>query len=529
MHEHGITVTTNKELDRANALFQKARYEDAAGALIALLRSQPGNHEAHALLGMCAMKLGALMQAETFLRKAIALGSRDRETRRALASVMSQQERPDKALPLIDELLAEKPDTSLRAMKGGLLEKLGRNIQSRDIFADLTSSDPGNLQAWVSYGHCLRAAGQTEEAIEAYRQAIKGMEDYGEAWWSIASIKRKVFSDEDLAALRSALSIAVDLRNEAPLHFALARALHDRGEYAEAFENYEKGNALRADALGYDPNELSEEIDETISLTGAHSIDQSASLEEVAERPIFIISLPRSGSTLVEQILASHPLVDARGELPYIPAILRSYMELAFRHGRVSVSNAIASLNPDVAKRMGEDYLARAALHRNSEAPYFVDKLPHNWSNILFIKKILPQALFIDIRRPAMDCCFSNYTQSFTSAHASSFDLRHMARSYKDNVRLMDHLAKVAPNLLHRVSYTTLVENPEPTIRGMLEYVGLPWNPAVLEFHRNKRLVRTPSSEQVRRPINRDGMEVWRPYEQWLGALRDELGELAEA
>jgi hypothetical protein len=179
------------------------------------------------------------------------------------------------------------------------------------------------------------------------------------------------------------------------------------------------------------------------------------------------------------------------------------------------------------ADALGRDYLQRAQLHRKTNRRYFVDKLPHNWSNILFIKRILPQARFIDIRRPAMDCCFSNFTQSFSSAHASAFALGDIAQCYTDYVRLMQHLGRVGPGLVHHISYTQLIDNPEDELNSALGYLDLPWDPQMLQFHKLDRVVRTPSSEQVRRPLNRDGVDVWMPYSEWLGPLREALGPLS--
>jgi Sulfotransferase family len=188
----------------------------------------------------------------------------------------------------------------------------------------------------------------------------------------------------------------------------------------------------------------------------------------------------------------------------------------------------IASLTDQQAAAMGQDYMRRAAQHRKTDRPYFIDKLPHNWSNVLFIRRILPQARFIDIRRPPMDCCFSNFSQSFSTAHASSFALEDIGQCYVDYVRYMKHLADVAPGLVHPMSYTKLVEDTESELRAALAYLDLPWDPAVLEFHKLDRVVRTPSSEQVRRPINRDGMDTWKPYAQWLEPLKVKLGRLAD-
>lgn len=521
-------VSTHPAIARANELIRDENYEAAAQVLVPFLRANPRSAEANAGLGMVAAKLGALMQAEHFLRQAIALGARDFEIRRQLASVVTQQDRPARALELIENLLAEKPDISLRASQATLVEKIGDNERARDLFRTMAEEHPDNPQTRVAHGHSLRAAGMVDEAVAAYRSAIAINEDYGEAWWGLASIRKKVLTDDDVAALRHAIAIAVDERNVHSLNFALARALHERGNYEQAFRHYDIANRLRAEQIGYNPQELTDEIGEVVAKVDRQfraSLERAPSSED---RPVFIISLPRSGSTLLEQMLGSHPQIEPVGELSYIPSILRSLMEMATRRGKVTVLQAIASLDDKTADAMGADYLQRAGLHRRTDLPVFIDKLPHNWSNVLFIKRILPQARFIDIRRPAMDCCFSNFTQSFTSAHASSFTLRDMGRSYVDNVRLMNHLDRVAPGLVHHIRYTDLLEDPRREISGALEYLGLDWDDSVLEFHRNERVVRTPSSEQVRRPLNRDGMEVWRPYSQWLDPLREELGDLAE-
>ncbi len=528
MNNLGIPISINPELTQAKELIENARYEQAAQFLIGFLRRHRDHPQALALLGETASCLGALGQAEQFLSKAIKLGSRDYDTRRQLAAVVNQQERPAIAIPMFESLAKERGDTSLRAILANTLEKIGKAEEARTIYRQLLDEKPSSPQLWIAYGHNLRANGQVEDAIAAFRQAIAIDDGTGDAWWALASIKQPILGDDDIATMKAALAIAIDERNEAPLNFSLARALHDKGEFEAAFDHYEEGNRLRAKAIGYDARELSAEVDEIRDKVDENYIAGLPTTQVGSDIPVFIVSLPRSGSTLLEQILGSHSQIEPIGELPYIPAILRGFMEMATRQGKTTVPQAIRSLTAEQAARFGQEYLERASVHRMQSTRFFIDKLPHNWSNILFIRKILPQARFIDIRRPAMDCCFSNFTQSFSSAHAASFSLQDVAQCYVDNVRLLSHFDAVAPGMVHHVDYSTLVGDPRSQIGDVLKYLGLNWEDAVLDFHRLDRVVRTPSSEQVRRPLNRDGMAVWKPYAPWLGPLRDALGDLAE-
>lgn len=528
MNTRPSTISVHPQLSRAKELIADAKYEQAAQLLIAFLRQNRDHPEAFALLGETAKCLGALGQAEHFLRKAIAHGSTAFETRHNLASVINRQERPAVAIPMFEALIREKNDPALRAVLAGTKEKIGHGEEAREIYGQLTEAHPDNPQLWISYGHCLRSNGQVEEAVAAYRRAVATDDGFGEAWWGLASIKQRLFDDADIAAMRGALAIAVDERNSAPLNFALARAFHDHRDYAAAFRHYQEGNRIRAESLKYNAEELTQEIAEIESAVDAGYMERLPREAVGESTPVFIVSLPRSGSTLLEQMLGSHSRIEPAGELPYAPAILRSFMEMATQRGKVTVPQAIASLSHEQAAAFGREYLNRAALHRRSNTGMFIDKLPHNWSNILFIRKILPQARFVDIRRPAMDCCFSNFSQSFTSAHPSSFTLHDVGRSYVDNIRLMRHFDRAAPGLIHHVDYSALVEDPRTQIEAVLGYLGLEWEDSILEFHKLDRTVRTPSSEQVRRPLNRDGMAVWAPYSQWLDPLRDVLGELAE-
>ena len=522
------TVRTYPILAQAGRLAEDGRYEQAAQVLIAHLRQHPNEPRGMAELGRMAIRLGALGQAEHFLRRAVAAGMSPIEVRRELASVLNQQERLDEARIMFEAIEKESDDPALPAIRAIILEKLGRHDEALALRQHIVETWPDPPHHWIGYGHSLRAAGRVTEAVAAYRRVTDADCEIGEAWWGLASIKQRIFTDEDMAAMHKGLEIAIDIRNSAPLHFSLARALHDRGLYQEAFTHFAEGNRQRAESLGYDASELTREVTEVQRTADARFVEALGGEAAGESIPVFIVCLPRSGSTLLEQMLGSHPEIEPVGELPYVPAILRSLMEMATRRGRITVPQAIARLTDDQAAALGADYLRRAALHRKTDRPFFVDKLPHNWSNILFIRRILPQARFIDIRRNAMDCCFSNFTQSFSSAHASSFALRDIGQCYVDYVRMMTHLDTVAPGLVHHVRYEELIEAPEEHIRPALDHVGLGWDPSVLEFHRLDRVIRTPSSEQVRRPLNREGVDVWKPYAEWLGPLREALAPVLE-
>jgi tetratricopeptide (TPR) repeat protein len=522
------TISSYPLLARAARAAEQGKFEQAAQILIQHLAQHPHEPRGTAELGRTAMRLGALLQAEHFLRKAMAGGITSIEIRKELASVLNQQERLDEANTMFAALEKESNDPGFPAVRAIILEKLGRHDEALSLRQHIVEQWPERPQHWIGYGHSLRAAGRVDEAIAAYRKAAEIDFEFGEAWWGLASIKRRIFTEDDIETMKKGLGLAIDERNSAPLHFAVARALHDRGQFEEAFSHYAEGNAQRAESLGYDASELTAEVDEVERIVDEGFVESLSAQPVDGATPIFIVCLPRSGSTLLEQMLGSHPEIEPAGELPYVPAILRSLMEMATRRGRITVPQAIARLSNEQAAAMGRDYLRRAALHRKTDRPFFTDKLPHNWSNILFIRRILPQARFIDIRRNALDCCFSNFTQSFSSAHASSFALRDIGQCYVDYVRMMAHLDAVAPGLVHHVRYEALIEQPQDQIGAVLDHVGVGWDPNVLEFHRLDRVIRTPSSEQVRRPLNREGMEVWKPFAEWLGPLRDALAPVLD-
>jgi tetratricopeptide (TPR) repeat protein len=521
------TVRGQPRLTEAEETLRGGDADAAAALVIGYLRDHPDDPRGTALLGSIALKTGALVQAEQFLRRSMALGESGLEVQRDLAAAIYQQDRLSDALGAFQFLETRSADPNFTATKALILEKLGRNAEAVAAYRELVERKDSEPQYWIGLGHSLRSGGDTQAAIAAYRRAIALDPERGEAWWSLANIKAKVFTDGDIEAMEQALATAVDMLNIVPLHFALGRAWHDRRDFERAFRHFGEGSDLRCRAIAYDPGELTEEVDEFIRRFDRTYFESAANNASDGPIPVFLVSLPRSGSTLLEQMLDRHTDIEALGELSYVRALVRSAMELHFRREAIKVPRLIQRLSRQEKCAFGADYMRRASDHRHSNSRYFIDKMPMNWSDLLFIREILPQARFIEIRRDAMDCCLSNYVHYFSLAHIASFDLVHMARYYRDYVRLMDHVQTAAPGLVYQVRYERLIEAPEAELRSILGFLGLEWDEEVLHFHKSLRAIRTPSSEQVRRPLNRQGVGAWKPYAKWLDALREALGPLA--
>lgn len=523
-------ITAYPMMAAAQEALEAGKFNEAARLAMTHVRKHPDDPRGLGLLGSVAMRMGALGQAENFLRQAQLLAPGDQRVLQELAHCMSQQERLGEALEIYRHIEANDSDNALvKQSIGSILDKLGRNDEAETTFAKLIELKPDYAPNWVARGHALRFSGRTDEAVSSYRKAIALDDEYGEAWWGLADIKSKVLTDQDIERMERSLAIAIDERNTAPLNFSLARGFHDRKDYKRAFKHYVEGNRIRAASLDYEAKELTDEVTDYTNLIDADFFNRTSSSAADGPLPIFVVSLPRSGSTLLEQMLGSHPEIAPAGELPYVPALVRAALEHHTKQRTITVPEVIVSMGDEESLMLGREYLRRASYHYAKDASAFIDKLPHNWSNVLFIKRILPQAKIIDIRRSAMDCCFSNFTHSFSRAHAASFTLPDIGQCYVDYVRLMDHLDAVAPGMVHHVSYEQLIDDPEPELRAIFDYLGVKWDDAPLNFHKLDRVVRTPSAEQVRQPLNRKGVGVWKPYEQWLGPLREVLGPLADA
>jgi len=491
--------------------------------LRARLKETPEDVAAIRMLAELAGRIGRNRDAEMLLRRALELAPAFHAARSNLALVLHRQNRTEEALDELAKLSAVDPDNPGYAnLKAAALGRIGEFEEAIALYEMLLQRGSKHPKVWMSYGHALKTVGRQEESIEAYRRAVALQPALGEVWWSLANLKTVRFSDADVASMEAALTgsnLAIEDRFH--LEFALGKAYEDRKDPARSFGHYASGNALRRAQLRYDPDEISGQVDRAIETFTSQFFASRAVYGCDAPDPIFILGMPRAGSTLIEQILSSHSQVEGTMELPDIPALANQIQE-----GGASYPEALVTLSAEETRRLGQSYLDRTHIQRKEGKPFFIDKLPNNWLHIGFIHLILPNAKIIDARRHPLDCCFSNFKQHFARGQGFSYGLEDVGRYYVDYVRLAAHFDAVLPVRVHRVIHERLLDDPEGEISALLQALDLPFEDACLNFHHNKRAVRTASSEQVRRPINREGVGQWLPYEPWLTPLKTALGSV---
>lgn len=485
--------------------------------LKAYLKRDPFDTRAIRMLAELAGRIGRYKDAETLLRRAVELAPNFTAARANLALVLYRQNRVPEALALLDAVIADEPDNPGHAnLKAAALGRLGGFEDAITLYETVLRDAPNQPRVWLSYGHMLKTVGRREDGIAAYRRALSLQPTLGDAWWSLANLKTVRFDNDDIAAMEAGLA-RDDIGDEDRFHldFALGKAFEDRRDPVRSFAHYQAGNALRRTRISYDANETTTFVDRSVAVLTPDFLEARRGQGCTMPDPIFVLGMPRAGSTLIEQILASHSLVEGTTELPDMPALARRITDYP---------RGIAALSADALREIGEDYLSRAAIQRRTERPFFIDKLPNNWAHVPLILLALPNARIIDARRDPLDCCFSNFKQHYARGQAFSYALDDMGRYYRDYIRLMTHIDEALPGRVHRVDHEALLDDTEAEVRALLAACGLDFEPACLAFHQTERAVRTASSEQVRRPINRDGVGAWRPYDQWLGPLRSALG-----
>ncbi len=530
-YAQNIRASTKDErlLTAAGALCEN-NIPQAEALLRAHLKKYPTDVAALRMLAEVAARLGRYGDAEILLSRCLELAPSFAAARHHRAIVLHRQNQSADALREVTELLTKDPrNPGYNNLKAAILARIGELQDSIEIYAGILAEHPAQPKIWLSYGHALKSDGREADSIAAYNKSIELLPGLGEAYWSLANLKTVQFTNDDVAAMHLQLrrpDLAVE--DQLHLHFAMGKALEDQQEFAASFEHYAQGNRLRRAQLRYEAGEMSTHVRRVKSVFSARFFAERAGFGAAAPDPIFIVGLPRSGSTLLEQILSSHSQVEGTMELPDIAGIARSLSDIGRKSGLSGYSAVLATLNADECRELGERYISQTRIQRKTAAPFFIDKMPNNFAHIDLIQLALPHAKIIDARRHPLGCCFSGFKQHFARGQAFTYSLEEIGRYYRDYVELMAFFDTVLPGRIHRVIYESMIEDTESEVRKLLEYCGLPFEDSCLRFYENERAVRTASSQQVRRPIFREGVDHWRHYEPWLDPLKQSLGAVLE-
>jgi tetratricopeptide (TPR) repeat protein len=490
-----------------------------------------GNHiEAMRLLAKIGTKLGVLDDAELLLEAVLVLAPDYRAARYDYVQVLMDRHKHARAVEELEKLLKDEPDNrSYRTAYATACVGLGDYDKAIALYRALLVETPQAADVHLSVAHALKTLGRREEAIGSYRTAAAIRPSYGDAYWSLANLKTYRFTEDEITRMRAEESSpSTPLVDRFHLCFALGKALEDRGQYAESFRYYERGNALKKTESRYKPDPIERNARLQASVCTADFFAARQGVGCASDEPIFIVGLPRAGSTLLEQILASHSQVEGTLELPEIPRLVHELQGRESTDADPRYPAVLGELSAADFQRFGEKYLADTRVFRMGK-PRFIDKMPNNFRHIGLIHLILPNAKIIDARREPLACCFSNFKQLFASGQEFTYSLEDIGRYYRSYVELMQHWDAVLPGKILRMQHEEVVEDLEGNVRRMLEFCGLPFESACVEFYKTERSVRTASSEQVRQPIFKDGLDQWRHFEPWLRPLKEALGDLAKS
>ncbi|MGH8254091.1 MAG: tetratricopeptide repeat-containing sulfotransferase family protein [Steroidobacteraceae bacterium] len=513
----------------ANSMFAEGETLLAERLVREHLQYHPRDIEAMRLLGRIGMKMGVLDDAEFLLESVLEFDPQYHAARYDYAMVLIERQKHAQALEQLKRLLAlDAGNTAFRTLQANALTGLGRHEESLRLFSELRADTPNDHTLHLAIGHAEKTIGHQIEAIESYRRSADVRPGFGDAWWSLANLKTYRFTDAEIGRMRGYESAATT-SDEDRLHlcFALGKALGDRREFAESFAFYERGNELKRRNVSHDAGHLEQKLHRQMNICTSEFFAARAGAGCPADDPIFVVGLPRAGSTLIEQILASHSAVEGTRELADIPRLVHQLNGRESDQLQARYPQVLAELGIDSFRGFGETYLEDTRIYRTNK-PRFIDKMPNNFRHIALIHLILPNARIIDARRDPMDCCFSNFRQLFANGQEFTYSLEDIGRYYRIYVEVMQHWDRVLPGRVLRVQHEQLIDDLEGSVRRMLDYCGLAFEPACLEFHRTERSVRTASSEQVRRPINREGVGQWRDYEPYLAPLKAALGDLVK-
>ncbi|MGK0222089.1 MAG: tetratricopeptide (TPR) repeat protein [Limisphaerales bacterium] len=486
------------------------------------LLQDPEHVQGMRLLADIGIRLGIFEDAEFLLESAANFAPNDLLIQMEYVQVLRKRQKFQAALTQARNLLTAHPDNpQVKSLCAIEFMQTGDFDQAKFLLDQVLEQVPNDARTLVTYGHALKTGGRAGEAVERYRQAMAAHPGHGESYYSLANLKVYRFDDAEVDQMRSLESSGnIGFMDRVYLNFALAKAYEDRQQYETAFGYYATGNSLKKAQSRYDAERMREELAESQRVCDTQFfVDRKTHGSDVAD-PIFILGLPRAGSTLLEQILSSHSQVDGTLELPNILSLSQ---RLRRRSGSEGYPEALLDLSADECKAFGEAYIEDTQIHR-ANAPFFIDKMPNNFRHVGLIKLILPNAKIIDARREPMACCFSGFKQLFAEGQEFSYDLTDVGRYYRDYVELMAHWNKALPDFVLRVQHEDVVADLESEVRRMLEFCGLPFEDACLRYYETERNIRTPSSEQVRQPIFTESIEQWRHFEPWLEPLKSALG-----
>jgi tetratricopeptide (TPR) repeat protein len=520
----------------AFSLFADGELHDAETVVRRYLLNHGDHVEGMRLLAQIGMRMDVLDDAEFLLENVLRLAPAYHAARYEYALVLLQRHKHLAARRELEQLLQIDPhNRAYRTTQATICAGLGEYDRAIPLYRQILQETPQDPDLHLSIAHALKTLGRTAEAIGAYHAAIAINPGFGEAYWSLANLKTYQFTDAEIRRMRAAEAApGIALKDRYHLCFALGRALEDRTEFAESFIFYDRGNALKKTECRYRPEitERNTRLQKAVCTReffaarqgfGARAGSDGVACGVPYGIPIFIVGLPRSGSTLLEQILASHSQVEGTMELADIPRLVQ---ELQGRESTLEAPlypEVLTKLSAGEFKALGEKYLADTQVYRSGTS-CFIDKMPNNLRHLGLIHLMLPEAKIIDARREPMACCFSNFKQLFAAGQQFTYSVEDIARYYRQYEELMAHWAEVLPGRILRVQHEEVVEDLEAQVRRLLDFCGLEFEPACVDFHKTQRTVHTASSEQVRRPINRDGIDHWRHYEPWLGPLKEALG-----
>jgi tetratricopeptide (TPR) repeat protein len=519
-----------KHVAEATAAYTLSRLDEAESLVQRHLKKNPDDVVALRVLAAVAVDREDYITAERLLGRCLELAPGYRAARFDLARACFSQQKAEPILPLIERLLLTRPDDLLaRSLLASAKSLLGHNDEALAILTTLVAENPDNERVHLAYGHALRFAGRFADAVAAYRHSAALRPEFGEAYFSLSNLKTFRFTQEDIDAMLAQVAReSLGHEDRLQFEFALGKALEDDADYARSFEHYSRGNALRRAQAIYSSEGNTKLANRTITLFRREFLDARRDFGSPAPDPIFIVGMPRAGSTLIEQILASHSQVEGTRELPDISGFALELGILSQQGQPPAYPQSLARLSRRELTALGERYLEQTRPHRLRGTSHFIDKMPSNFFHVGLIQLILPNARIIDARRSPLGCCFSNFKQHFQAGVWFSYDLEDVGRYYRDYVRLMAHFDAVMPGRVHRVYYENVVADLEGEVRKLLDYCGLPFEEQCLRFHETRRVVQTASSEQVRRPLFADGVDQWRNFDPWLGKLKAVLGELVD-